>query len=149
MAILHVSLLVAVTQLMPGGGVTTALPIVQAMPLISVASWYEQGVKTASGAKFDPNGYTAAHRTLEFGTPVLVINPVTWWDPFTWCVVWINDRGPHKKGRQIDLARAPAAKVGLKEMGVAKLITIVLPMPPAQRAQTAKAKLPRSASRNS
>ena len=144
MTVLHVSLLLAVTQLVSGGGITTSLPITQAIPLISVGSWYEQGTETANGEKFDPNGYTAAHRTLEFGTPVLVINPDTWWDPSTWCVVRINDRGPKKAGRQIDLARAPATKIGLKEKGVGRLITIVLPQP---QDQIVRAKLSMLASR--
>ncbi|CAM3544841.1 rare lipoprotein A [Flavobacterium saliperosum S13] len=69
-----------------------------------VASYYHDkfnGRKTASGARFDNSGYTAAHRELAFGTKVRVTNLVN----NKSVVVTINDRGPFSKGREIDLTK--------------------------------------------
>lgn len=68
------------------------------------ASYYADkfnGRKTASGEKFDNNLYTAAHKTLKFGTKVKVTNTVNGES----VVVTINDRGPFVKGREIDLSK--------------------------------------------
>lgn len=74
------------------------------------ASWYGPkfaGRPTASGERFDPGGYTAAHRTLPFGTKVRVSRG----DRSV--VVRINDRGPFAKGRVIDVSQAAARDLGL------------------------------------
>jgi len=68
-----------------------------------VAAYYRGG-RTASGEVSGPNGFTAAHRTLPFGTVVRVTNirngrSVT---------VRINDRGPYSRGRIIDVSQAAA-----------------------------------------
>ena len=73
------------------------------------ASWYGSGHRTASGERFNPNAMTAAHRTLPFGTRVLVRNSHTGRS----VVVRINDRGPFVRGRVIDLARGPARAIGM------------------------------------
>lgn len=73
------------------------------------ASWYAGGHRTASGERFNPNGLTAAHRTLPFGTRVRVTNNATGRS----VVVRINDRGPFVGGRQIDLARGAARAIGM------------------------------------
>ena len=65
-----------------------------------IASYYKSGVRTANGERFDPLGMTAAHRSLPFGTRVLVRNVKTGQS----VVVRINDRGPFVAGRVIDLA---------------------------------------------
>jgi rare lipoprotein A len=68
------------------------------------ASYYHDkfnGRRTASGEKFDNNLYTAAHKTLAFGTKVKVTNPVN--NQFV--IVTINDRGPFIKNREIDLSK--------------------------------------------
>lgn len=68
------------------------------------ASYYHNrfnGRKTASGKKFDNNGYTAAHKNLPFGTKVKVTNEANG----KWVVVEITDRGPFSKAREIDLSR--------------------------------------------
>jgi rare lipoprotein A len=68
------------------------------------ASYYHDkfnGRKTASGEKFNNNLYTAAHKTLKFGTKVKVTNIVN----DSSVVVTINDRGPFVKGREIDLSK--------------------------------------------
>jgi rare lipoprotein A len=57
-----------------------------------VASYYKQGKRTANGERFNPNGFTAAHRTLPFGTRVLVTNVRNGRS----VIVRINDRGPSR-----------------------------------------------------
>lgn len=78
-----------------------------------VASYYgkESGPRTASGERFDPNGMTAAHRTLPFGTMVRV----TYQGRSV--VVRVNDRGPFIKGRDIDLSEGAARRIGLPGVG--------------------------------
>ncbi len=81
-----------------------------------VASWYGPGFhgrRTANGERFDMNELTAAHKTLPFGTRVLVHNPRTGRE----VVVRINDRGPFIKGRVIDLSKAAAKVLGIKSRG--------------------------------
>ena len=81
-----------------------------------VASYYGakfNGRRTASGERFDMNGYTAAHRTLPFGSKVLVTNPSTGKS----VTVRINDRGPFSRNRTIDLSRAAAQDLGLIARG--------------------------------
>ena len=81
-----------------------------------VASWYGPGFHgrlTANGERFDMNELTAAHKTLPFGTRVLVHNPRTGKE----VVVRINDRGPFIKGRVIDLSKAAAKALGMKGRG--------------------------------
>ena len=82
-----------------------------------MASYYWQGTRTASGARFNPNGLTAAHRTLPFGTRVRVTNH----NNGRSVVVTINDRGPFIKGRVIDLSRGAAKVVGMTGSGVARV----------------------------
>jgi rare lipoprotein A len=91
-----------------------------------LASWYGgkfQGRQTASGEVFDTNAFTAAHKSLAFGTVVRVTNLEN--DKST--VVRINDRGPFIPGRIIDLSRAAAAAIGLAGKGVVKVRIEVLP----------------------
>ncbi len=82
-----------------------------------MASYYWQGQQTASGARFNPNGLTAAHRTLPFGTRVLVTNHSNG----RTVTVTINDRGPFIKGRVIDLSRGAASVIGMTGQGVARV----------------------------
>ena len=92
----------------------------------AVASWYDCNQPgecskkriTANGEKFNPNALTAAHRTLPFGTKVRV----TYKGKSV--IVRINDRGPFIKGRQIDLSRAAARKIGCH--GVCKVTIQVI-----------------------
>jgi len=81
-----------------------------------VASWYGSrfaGRPTASGERFDPTEYTAAHRTLPFGSRVRVSSPRTGKS----IIVRINDRGPFHGKRVIDLSEAAADAIGLKSRG--------------------------------
>jgi rare lipoprotein A len=91
-----------------------------------LASWYGgkfQGRQTANGEIFDTNKFTAAHKTLAFGTVV----KVTHLENGKSTVVRINDRGPFIPGRIIDLSRAAAAAIGLAGKGVAKVRVEELP----------------------
>lgn len=82
-----------------------------------VASYYKSGKRTANGERFDPHGFTAAHRSLPFGTRVLVTNIRNGKS----VIVRINDRGPFSHGRVIDLSLGAAKVVGLTSSGVAKV----------------------------
>lgn len=82
------------------------------------ASYYAdsfQGKPTANGEPYDRNKLTAAHRTLPFGTRLRVTRT----DNGKSVVVRVNDRGPHKAGRVVDLSYAAAAQIGLVRDGVA------------------------------
>jgi rare lipoprotein A len=84
--------------------------------LHGIASWYGQefaGRTTANGEIFDPLLFTAAHRTLPFGTVLDVENSKTHQS----VRVRINDRGPYIAGRMIDLSYAAAQQIGLVEPG--------------------------------
>lgn len=72
---------------------------------------YEGGKLTASGARFNPQAMTAAHRSLPFGSKVQV--------EFHGrsVVVIINDRGPFVRGRIIDLSNGAARAIGLNGLG--------------------------------
>jgi len=78
-----------------------------------VASVYWEGSRTANGEHFNPDGMTAAHRSLPFGTRVRVTNASTG----RAVVVRINDRGPFIGGRVIDLSRGAARAVGISGLG--------------------------------
>ena len=81
------------------------------------ASYYDSGYRTASGERFNPNGFTAAHRTLPFGTRLQVTNPRTGRS----VVVRINDRGPFVRGRSLDLARGAAFAIGMRGTGAVRI----------------------------
>ena len=84
------------------------------------ASYYAnkfQGRKTASGERYSHNKLTAAHRKLPFGTMVRVTNLANGKS----VVVRINDRGPMKRERIIDLSRSAAEKIALIKAGVASV----------------------------
>lgn len=89
---------------------------------IGYASYYGSGYKTASGERFSPKGYTAAHRTLPFGTKVRVTNLRTG----RTVIVRINDRGPFIRGRIIDLSLGAAQRIGMIAAGVARVRITIL-----------------------
>jgi rare lipoprotein A len=87
---------------------------------VGVASWYGQefhGRPTSSREVFNMNDMTAAHRTLPFGTHVMVTNL----ENDRSVVVRINDRGPFIRGRIIDLSYAAARVLGLIGPGTARV----------------------------
>jgi rare lipoprotein A len=91
-----------------------------------VASYYGDefaGRSTANGERYDPNAYTAAHRTLPFGTIVRVTRQSTG----DWVLVRINDRGPYgKRKRILDLSKQAARRLGMLHDGIAKVRAEVL-----------------------
>lgn len=85
-----------------------------------VASWYGRefdGKKTASGERFDMNELTAAHKTLPFGTIVMVKD----FDTGKTVKVRINDRGPYRGKRILDVSYGAARKLGMLKKGEAKV----------------------------
>lgn len=87
-----------------------------------LASWYGakyRGKPTASGERFDPAQFTAAHPSLPFGTMVDVYR----WSDGRHAVVRINDRGPTGGVRGIDVSEAAARALGLITDGTA-LVTV-------------------------
>ncbi|MFQ5671236.1 MAG: septal ring lytic transglycosylase RlpA family protein [Acidobacteriota bacterium] len=94
-------------------------------PQVGIASWYGRpfhGRLTASGERFNMHDLTAAHRTLPFHTRVRVTNL----DNGKQVVVRINDRGPFRKGRIIDLSMAAARKIAMLGPGLARVRLEVL-----------------------
>lgn len=82
------------------------------------ASWYQCCHTTANGEKFRPDGLTAAHKSLPFGTKLRV----TYKGKSV--VVRINDRGPFVKGRHLDLSRGAARKIGCSGVCVVRVAKI-------------------------
>ncbi len=109
-------------------------PVVETPPVQQVAvlsstvgsaSWYGPGFngrRTANGETFNQYALTAAHRTLPFGTRVMVTNLYTGRQ----VVVRINDRGPYSGNRIIDLSKGAAAEIGLVSSGVGTVQVDVL-----------------------
>ena len=85
------------------------------------ASYYSDsfaGRSTASGAAYEPRGFTAAHRSLPFGTVLRVSRT----DDGQSVYVRVTDRGPYgPKGRILDLSRAAAERLGMLRAGVVKI----------------------------
>jgi rare lipoprotein A len=81
-----------------------------------IASWYGAGwSRTANGERYDPDSLTAAHRSLPFGTMVRVSNLATGRSVH----LRINNRGPFRKGRIIDVSKAAARRLAMMQSGVA------------------------------
>ena len=90
-----------------------------------VASYYGPEFafrRTASGEMFDPKEMTAAHRTLPFGTRIRVTNLANG----KRVVLRVNDRGPYRKGRVIDVSHAAARKLDFAHHGTARVRIDVL-----------------------
>jgi rare lipoprotein A len=75
------------------------------------------GRKTANGEIYDMYGYTAAHKSLPFNTILEVTNLKNG----KTVRVRVNDRGPYKKGRILDLSLSAAEKIGLVKSGVTQI----------------------------
>ena len=85
-----------------------------------MASYYAEefnGRKTSNGETYDMNQMTAAHRTLPFNAKVKVTNVLTG----KYVIVRINDRGPFKDNRIIDLSLAAAKSIEVVGRGTAKV----------------------------
>jgi rare lipoprotein A len=82
-----------------------------------IASWYGpdfHGKKTANGEIFNTNDFTAAHKTLPFGTIV----KITSLENNKTTIVRINDRGPFVTNRIIDLSNAAATQLDMTKKGI-------------------------------
>lgn len=89
------------------------------------ASWYGphfHGRKCSDGSRFNMEGMTAAHRSLPFGTKLLVMNRSTGDS----CVVSVNDRGPFIGDRIIDLSKGAARKLNMLSAGVATVDCVII-----------------------
>ena len=97
-----------------GGLLLTAMP---ANATTMLTSWYGPGFHgrtTANGERYNQYGYTAAHKTLPFGTRLRVC--------YQKCInVRINDRGPYSGARELDLSYGAANAIGLLGAGVGKV----------------------------
>jgi rare lipoprotein A len=92
------------------------------------ASYYGsefEGRRTASGERYEADELTAAHNTLPFGTRIRVVNLENDKD----VEVVINDRGPHKKGRIVDLSYRAAREIDMIRAGVVRVRLEVLAAP--------------------
>jgi rare lipoprotein A len=86
-----------------------------------IASWYSvktnKGTKTASGRRLKDNAYSAAHKTLPFGSQVRVTNLSNGRSE----KLTITDRGPYKKGRIIDVTIGSSKRLGFYSNGLTKV----------------------------
>jgi rare lipoprotein A len=85
-----------------------------------IASWYGPGFhgkSTANGETYDQSDHTAAHRTLQMPSVVLVTNL----DNGRSTVVRVNDRGPYARGRVLDVSRAAAEELDMTHSGTARV----------------------------
>lgn len=98
-----------------------AMPSLSFVELIDkgkmIASWYGPGFHgrlTANGETYDQMALTAAHKSLPFGTMLLVTNLKNGKS----ALVRINDRGPYIEGRDLDLSKGTALALGMMKRGV-------------------------------
>jgi rare lipoprotein A len=116
----------AAVQQPPGKPAPEALPAeTPSAGVVGLASYYGEhfrGHLTASGERYDPDAFTAAHRTYPLGTRVRVTNL----ENGRRVTVRINDRGPYVQGRLIDLSVGAARQIGLARDGVVKVLIEVL-----------------------
>jgi len=107
---------------------TPPVPPVVGREEVGMASWYgapHHGRRTASGEVYDMHQLTAAHKTLPFGTRVLVTNR----DTSQSAEVRVNDRGPFVAGRILDVSYAAARLLGAVGPGVIPVSVRILSLP--------------------
>ena len=95
-------------------------PVQLVRAVIGNASWYGPQFawhRTASGERFDPRELTGAHRTLPFGSRVRVTNLRNGRS----VDVTINDRGPYRRRREIDLSYGAAQALGMLQRGIVEV----------------------------
>ena len=96
-------------------------PRTSAQPSRTVRASYqgekEAGRRTASGEVYDPDDLTAASKIYPIGATLLVTNPASGKS----VKVRVNDRGPHVRGRSLDLSKRAAEELGITDKGVARL----------------------------
>jgi peptidoglycan lytic transglycosylase len=77
--------------------------------------------QTARGERYDPKKFTAAHRSLPFGTRLRITDPQSQRS----VVVVVNDRGPFTKGRVLDLSLAAAKALQMTGRGLMKVTAVI------------------------
>lgn len=85
-----------------------------------LASYYHNrfhGRKSASGQVHDKDDLVAAHRTYPFGTFLRITNLSN----MKSIIVCVTDRGPHRRGRIIDVSSSAAELLGFKKKGLARV----------------------------
>jgi rare lipoprotein A len=111
-------------------------PPISAQPSKTVRASYQgrqaAGRPTASGEPYDPDELTAASKIYPIGSILLVTNPANGKS----VKVRINDRGPHVRGRSLDLSKRAAEELGITEKGVARLKVKRLDSKPAKSEST-------------
>ncbi|HEU4940742.1 MAG TPA: septal ring lytic transglycosylase RlpA family protein [Candidatus Eisenbacteria bacterium] len=103
-----------------GTGSGTSRPQASSSKAVGYASFYNrsfEGRRTASGERYDRHRLTAAHRTLPFGSRVRVTNL----ENGASVVLEVNDRGPFRKGRVIDVSERAARELGFYRAGTARV----------------------------
>ena len=107
---------ILVILLAGAAGMMPALAFAQSKTFSGRAAYYDKSYKgkTASGQIYDGAKFTAAHKTLPFGTRLRVIDTRTRRS----VVVVVNDRGPFTPGRVIDLSLGAASSLGMIARGV-------------------------------
>lgn len=111
---------------------STANPPSTTHQLEGMASYYSDefnGRRTSSGETYDMHDFTAAHRTLPFNTKIRVLNL----ENGRSVVVRVNDRGPFKDDRVLDLSLGAAKELGLIENGTARVRIEILDLGTDQR----------------
>jgi len=111
---------------------SAATSATQSGPMVGVASYYGKqyhGRKTASGERFNMHELTAAHRTLPFGTNLKVTNLAN--DRSV--VVRVNDRGPFKRDRILDVSLEAARRLQMVAAGLARVRIEPLNQPDSRR----------------
>ena len=103
----------AEAQAVRPGGRRAALRVEQGQASYYAARFH--GRRTASGERYDHQALTVAHRTLPFGTVLRVTNERNG----RTITVRVNDRGPHIRGRIVDLSGAAARELGVIRSGTA------------------------------
>ena len=111
-------------------------PRTSAQPSKTVRTSYQgaqaAGRPTASGELYDPGELTAASKIYPIGSTLLVTNPANGKS----VKVRVNDRGPHVRGRSLDLSKRAAEELGITEKGVARLKVKRLDSKPAKSVST-------------
>jgi rare lipoprotein A len=108
---------VPISRILPTLSLLAVMPVLCADSTLT-ASWYgsrEEGRTTASGCAFHAAALTAAHRILPLGTVLEVRRGGRAVE------VTVNDRGPYVRGRQLDLSRGAAERLGMINVGVTQV----------------------------
>lgn len=105
------------------GCVVSNMAMAQTREFSGVAAYYSSDYsgRTACGERYDPHKYTAAHRSLPFGTRLRVTDPKS----HRSVTVVVNDRGPFTKGRVLDLSLAAAKALRMMDRGLMKVTAVV------------------------